>query len=102
MAGDEGRRLVRGREPAGAADDDAQLQLPVRLLAQHRQDAEVTQFTRFVVRGPRLGDYLLWSGAFADNGYGRFWLNRKGAKSVVRRHRYARSLARHLMLTGRL
>ncbi len=58
--------------------------------------AEVARVTRFVVRGPDLRDCWLWVGAIADDGYGRFWLNRHGHKHVVRPHRYA--LARNLPL----
>ncbi len=60
--------------------------------------AEVARFTRFVVRGPGPRDCWLWVGAIADDGYGRFWLNRNGGKRVVRPHRYALALARHLVL----
>ena len=63
--------------------------------AQHT--AEVARFTRFVVRGPGSADCWLWTGAIADDGYGRFWLHRNGDKRVVRPHRYA--LARHRVLT---
>ncbi len=34
----------------------------------------------------------MWFGATADNGYGRFWLNRHGQKYAVRPHRYALAL----------
>jgi hypothetical protein len=67
--------------------------------AQHRE--EVARFTRFVVRGPGPTDCWLWTGAIADDGYGRFWLNRNGDKRVVRPHRYAMALNRHLVLGER-
>jgi len=60
--------------------------------------AEVARFTRFVVRGPGPRDCWLWVGAIADDGYGRFWLNRNGHKHVVRPHRYALALAPRLPL----
>jgi hypothetical protein len=65
--------------------------------AQHA--AEVARFIRFVVRGPGPRDCWLWTGAITDDGYGRFWLNRNGDKPVVRPHRYALALARHVVLT---
>lgn len=62
--------------------------------------AEVARFTRFVVHGPGPRDCWLWVGAIADDGYGRFWLNRNGHTQVVRPHRYALALARQVVLRG--
>ncbi len=60
--------------------------------------AEITRFDKFVVRGPGAGACWIWCGALADDGYGRFWLNRNGVHRVVRPNRYALALAQHLTL----
>jgi len=60
--------------------------------------AEIIRFDKFVVRGPGAGACWIWCGALADDGYGRFWLNRNGAHRVVRPNRYALALAQHLPL----
>lgn len=59
---------------------------------------EISRFWRKVRRGPDAADCWIWVGAIADDGYGRFWLNR-GAQRVVRPHRYAAALALGLTLT---
>ncbi len=51
--------------------------------------AELARFWAKVVRGPDRRDCWLWVGAIADDGYGRFWLNRGGRQRAVRPHRYA-------------
>lgn len=56
--------------------------------------SEVARFDSFVVRGPFESSCAIWTGAVADDGYGRFWLMRGGKQRVVRPHRYA--LARAL------
>jgi len=60
--------------------------------------AEIARFTTFVLRGPGEHDCWLWRGCVADDGAGRFWLNRNGVHRVVRPHRYALALAPHLTL----
>ncbi len=60
--------------------------------------AEIARFTTFVVRGPGEHDCWLWRGCVADDGAGRFWLNRNGVHRVVRPNRYALALAQHLSL----
>ena len=54
---------------------------------------EVARFGAKVVRGPGPADCWLWTGAIADDGYGRFWIRRNGVVRVVRPHRYALALA---------
>ena len=51
--------------------------------------AEVARFLKKVVRGPGERDCWIWTGAIADDGYGRFWVRRDGRQRVVRPHRYA-------------
>lgn len=52
-----------------------------------------TRFWSHVVRGPKADDCWLWTGAIADDGYGRFWLTDDGRQRVVRPHRLALELA---------
>lgn len=50
---------------------------------------EIARFDAFVVRGPVATDCWIWTGAIADDGYGRFWIQRDGRQRVVRPNRYA-------------
>lgn len=59
---------------------------------------EVARFWAKAVRGPGPADCWLWTGAIADDGYGRFWIRRSGVARVVRPHRYALALALHVGL----
>lgn len=52
---------------------------------------ELERFTRYVVKGPGPSCWI-WTGAIADDGYGRFWISRNGRQRVVRPHRYALAL----------
>lgn len=50
---------------------------------------EIERFWAKVVRGPGKRDCWIWTGAIADDGYGRFWVRRGRVERVVRPHRYA-------------
>lgn len=64
-----------------------------------RDHEEVRRFWAHVVKGPGAGDCWLWTGAIADDGYGRFWLRRPGRRPlVVRPHRYVVALAHQIDL----
>lgn len=54
---------------------------------------EKGRFERFTVKGPRATDCWIWRGAIADDGYGRFSIQRDGRERVVRANRYALALA---------
>ena len=60
---------------------------------------EIDRFWRFVVKGPAASDCWIWTGAIADDGYGRFWVGRPGGPAVVRAHRYAYAIA-HGSISG--
>lgn len=66
---------------------------PEWTVAAVRDQVEVARFGAKVVRGPGPADCWLWTGAIADDGYGRFWIRRNGVVRVVRPHRYALALA---------
>ena len=54
--------------------------------------AHATELERFwakVVRGPGERDCWIWTGAIADDGYGRFSIRRDGRERIVRPNRYA-------------
>lgn len=57
------------------------------------QQSAVDRFWSKVLKGPELGDCWLWTGAVADDGYGRFFLRLDGRDTSVRPHRYAFELA---------
>lgn len=42
-----------------------------------------------VVKGPAPTDCWIWTGAIADDGYGRFWVTREGGQRALRPQRYA-------------
>lgn len=68
---------------------------PRRRRATTRTEAE--RFWQFVLKGPAAGDCWLWTGAIADDGYGRFWTaGVDGKQKIVRPQRYA-----YTALTGR-
>ena len=51
---------------------------------------EGERFWSHVVKGPDPDSCWLWTGAVADDGYGRFWIGPgKAARRVVRAQRYA-------------
>lgn len=54
---------------------------------------DVARFWSHVVKGPGERDCWLWTGAIADDGYGRFWLATAEGQRVVRPHRFAWALA---------
>lgn len=58
---------------------------------QRRVDrTEDERFWGYVLKGPASGDCWLWTGAVADDGYGRFWTaGVDGRQKVVRPQRYA-------------
>lgn len=62
-------------------------------------DGEATRFWAHVVRGPGERDCWLWTGAIADDGYGRFWLKTSEGQRVVRPHRFAYALVAGLSPT---
>ncbi len=41
---------------------------------------ELDRFYRKVVKGPRPDDCWIWTGAIADDGYGRFAIRRDGVE----------------------
>lgn len=57
------------------------------------QQSAVDRFWSKVLKGPGPGDCWLWTGAVADDGYGRFFLRQDGRDTSVRPHRYAFELA---------
>jgi hypothetical protein len=54
-------------------------------------DAE--RFWSHVEKGPTADDCWIWTGAIADDGYGRFWTKDGDGQRVVRPHRFAHELA---------
>lgn len=51
-----------------------------------------TEHDRFwakVIKGPRPNDCWIWTGAVADDGYGRFWVQRGGKQRILRPQRFA-------------
>jgi hypothetical protein len=50
---------------------------------------ETDRFWEKVVKGPRPSDCWIWTGAVADDGYGRFWVMRDGGQRALRPQRYA-------------
>lgn len=50
---------------------------------------ELVRFWAKVVRGPGARDCWIWTGAIADDGYGRFSVTRDGVERIVRPNRYA-------------
>lgn len=55
--------------------------------------AEQVRFRSYIVAGPYPSSCAVWTGAIADDGYGRFWVARSGRQRVVRPHRYALACA---------
>lgn len=50
----------------------------------------VDRFWSYVVKGPALADCWLWTGAVADDGYGRFWTAKPGGgQRTMRPQRFA-------------
>ena len=57
---------------------------------------DVDRFWSYVLRGPDPGDCWFWTGAIADDGYGRFWTadpTRTSGQHVHRPHRFSYALA---------
>ncbi|MCU1632019.1 MAG: hypothetical protein JWM61_671 [Micrococcaceae bacterium] len=50
---------------------------------------EADRFWEKVVKGPRPQGCWIWTGAVADDGYGRFWVTRDGEQRALRPQRYA-------------
>jgi hypothetical protein len=61
-------------------------------------DAE--RFWSHVEKGPTADDCWIWTGAIADDGYGRFWTKDGDGQRVVRPHRFAHELATGVELPG--
>jgi hypothetical protein len=59
---------------------------------------EVERFWAKVVKGTDLRDCWIWTGAIADDGYGRFAIHRDGRERIVRPHRYAAALVLGVVL----
>ena len=53
---------------------------------------EIARFTGYIVEGPADHDCDIWIGGIGADGYGRFHINRGGARFCVRPHRYALAL----------
>jgi hypothetical protein len=69
---------------------------PRRLPAPTPARAELAErFWSYVVRGPHERDCWIWTGAIADDGYGRFWVSAQPSR-VVAPHRFVVEL-----VTGR-
>ena len=60
---------------------------------------ELERFWVKVVRGPGARDCWIWTGAIADDGYGRFSITRDGRERIVRPHRYAVAVVMGLVLS---
>jgi hypothetical protein len=84
-------QTLTGDDDAGAAD----LRLRVDP-GEHLE--EVERFWAKVVRGPGERDCWIWTGAIADDGYGRFSIRRGGRERIVRPHRYAAALVLGVVL----
>jgi hypothetical protein len=59
---------------------------------------EVARFWAKVVKGPGGKDCWIFTGAIADDGYGRFAIRRDGRERIVRPHRYAAALVLGVVL----
>ncbi|BBX37553.1 hypothetical protein MMAG44476_37328 [Mycolicibacterium mageritense DSM 44476 = CIP 104973] len=53
---------------------------------------EIARFTGYIVEGPADHDCDIWIGGIGADGYGRFHINRGGARFCVRPNRYALAL----------
>jgi hypothetical protein len=53
---------------------------------------EQERFWSHVVKGPAAGDCWIWTGAIADDGYGRFWTKDGDGQKVYRPQRFAYQL----------
>lgn len=53
---------------------------------------EIARFTSYIVEGPADHDCDIWIGGIGADGYGRFHINRGGARFCVRPNRYALAL----------
>ncbi|QNE46137.1 hypothetical protein F1C58_03900 [Glaciihabitans sp. INWT7] len=60
--------------------------------------SEQERFWAHVVKGPAQEDCWIWTGAIADDGYGRFWIKDGDGQKVVRPQRFAYQLATGLQL----
>jgi hypothetical protein len=54
-----------------------------------RRRVESDRFWEKVIKGPRPTDCWIWTGAVADDGYGRFWVTRDGGQRALRPQRFA-------------
>lgn len=54
---------------------------------------DVERFWSHVVRGPAADDCWIWTGAIADDGFGRFWTKDGDGQKVLRPQRFAYQLA---------
>jgi hypothetical protein len=61
---------------------------------------ETHRFWSHVVKGPAADDCWLWTGAIADDGYGRFWTHDGVQQKAVRPQRYAYELVTGQDLTN--
>jgi hypothetical protein len=59
---------------------------------------EVDRFWAKVVKGPGERDCWIWTGAIADDGYGRYSIRRGGRERIVRPHRYAAAVVQGVVL----
>jgi hypothetical protein len=58
-------------------------------MTDFRAENESQRFWDKVIKGPRPNDCWLWVGAIADDGYGRFWIQRDRRQRAVRPQRFA-------------
>jgi len=79
-------------------DDDAGTADPRLRVDPVEHAAEVERFWAKVVQGPGERDCWIWTGAIADDGYGRFSIRRDGRERIVRPHRYAAALVLGVVL----
>ncbi|MHA7174861.1 hypothetical protein ACX80B_17535 [Arthrobacter monumenti] len=61
---------------------------------------EAQRFWAKVIQGPRPNDCWLWTGAIADDGYGRFWVSRESKQQALRPQRFAMEQDTGLTLTA--
>jgi hypothetical protein len=70
------------RSGVGAGEEDS-----ASMTVHNRPESE--RFWAKVVKGPRPSDCWIWTGAIADDGYGRFWVRRDGRQRALRPQRFA-------------
>lgn len=68
------------------------IQDPEQQNEDQKRSREAARFWSFVVKDSDPAGCWIWTGAVADDGYGRFWVKRPEGQKALRPHRYAYAL----------